>query len=280
MKQLYFCVLLAIFTLFVYGSLQSQNKPLPVNITCRKALITRSYVLQLLNTSNETLSLWLQAKGKTSPFILRGNKMLEFGWAQGYHFDANNLFLIGGDGYDTIKQVMPAIELSPWRIGLSKDGGGLNVSFSKSFLQDQLAKHLKLPIIQKASNALEISLDQMPQIVLEEGSDRIYANVTFQASIFSKVGPIPLAASVSIIPFYNQATGKFGVTQIKVENIDMNLLPKEWFDQATQIVNQILPIVFAKYVIHQLEQKWLINIGKVVDLRTKIIDGRLEIIIL
>lgn len=115
-------------------SQQSQARPLLIAVTCRKSFFEGSYVLQIRNSSNEKLNLWLQAKGNISSFLLSAGKMVEFGWAQGYRFDANNLFLIGGSGFDTIRQVMPNIELSPRRIGFSKDGG-LAFSLSESFLQ-------------------------------------------------------------------------------------------------------------------------------------------------
>ncbi len=274
-----FLSLLISLTFFANDSLQSQTRPLPIIITCRESLLKGSYVLQIQNSSNEKLNLWLQAKGKISPFILPADKMVEFGWAQGYHFDANNFFLIGGSGYDTIKQLMPNIELSPWRINFPNDGG-LALSLSQSFLQDQLHRRIELPIKRNFSTVFEISINQVPQIKLIEGSDRIYANVIFQASLFSTKVYVPIVVNISCIPFYTPSTGGLGVTQIKVENIDLNVFPKEYLDATTQIVNQILPVIFTKYVIIQFQKEWLLKLAKIVNLRTKVIDGRLEIIIL
>ncbi len=279
MKTASIILLLAIISLFVNDSLRSQTKPLPIIVTCRESTFKGSYVLQIQNSSNEKLNLWLHAKGKTSPFLLPSGKMVEFGWAQGYKFDANNLFLIGGSGYDTIKQVMPNVELSPWRIGFSKDGG-LAISLSQSFLQKELPKYLKLPIKESASTAVEIELNQMPQIVLKEESDRIYSKAILQASLLSGKLHLPIVAEVSFIPSYIPDNGQIIASQIKIENIDMSVLPKEWLDDATQIVNKILPILFAKYVVYQLEKNWQLKIAKAMGLRTKVIDGRLEIIFL
>ena len=180
LKKVHFLLLLVVLTFFANDTLQSQGKTIPVKVSYRKAILTRSYVLQIQNISNETLNLWLQAKGKISTFNLPPGKRINFGWVQGYHFDANNLFLIGGNGYDTLRYVMPNVELSPWRVTFPK-GGGLALSFSQSFLQDQLAKRLKLPMTINSSRFLRISIDQTPNIVLKEGTDRIYLNVVINA---------------------------------------------------------------------------------------------------
>jgi len=279
MKIISILSLFAIFTSFANESLQSQTKPIPVVVTCRRAILTRSYVLQIQNSSDETLNLWLQAKEKFTPFALPARKMVEFGWAQGYHFDANNLFLIGGDGYDTIKQVMPNVELSPWRIDFPKDGG-VAVSLSQSYLQEVLTKNLGLPVMQNFGKVFKMELDQPPQVILEEGSDSVYANAVFQALTFSGKVRFPVVASVSFIPFYNSANGEISATQIRVVNIDMIALPKEWLDGATQIVNEIIPTLFSKCVIYKLDRSQL-KIAKLINVhKIRVNDGRLEILIL
>lgn len=279
MKTVSIICLLITSALFANDPLQSQTRPLPITVSCRESTFKGSYVLQIQNSSNEKLSLWLQAKGMTSPFLLSAGKMVEFGWAQGYKFDANNLFFIGGNGYDTTKGLMPNVELSPIRITLPKDGG-IGLSISQYLLQDQLPKSLKLPIKEKYSNVFEVEINQFPRIKLIEGSDRIYINAILQASLFSTKVQIPIAVSISSIPFYAPATGEIGVTQIRVESIDINLLPKEYLDAITQIVNDILPFVFNKYVIVRLEKKWQLKIANFTSLRTRVDDGRLEILIL
>jgi hypothetical protein len=270
---------LATFALFANDSLQSQQRPLPVGVTCREAILSRSYVLQIQNSSNQALDLWMQAKGKISSFLLPAGKMVKFGWAQGYHFDANNLFLIGASGYDTIKQVMPNTELSLWRIDFPNDGG-LALSLSQSFLQNQLSKYLGLPIKENVSGVLEIALSQAPEIVLTEGSEKIYADAILQASLLSNKLHFPIAAKVSFIPLYSPGNGRITASQIAVENIDVNALPREWLDVATQIVNKMLPALFAKVVIYQLDKSQS-RIAKLVNLRSvRVSDRRLEILIL
>ncbi len=279
-----FCVL-SIVAILANEPLHSQAQPIPISVTCRKSFLQGSYVLVVQNTSNGRLHLWLQAKGKNTAFELDAGKMEEFGWAQGYRFEANNLFAIGGDGYQTLEQRMPNVELNPVKIDFSNDGG-LAMSLSQSYLQERLPKHLKLPIT-KASSGFEISLNQMPQIILKNGSERIYSDATLQASVFSGRVRFPLAATVSFVPSYFPSSGEVAATQIKVENIDVNipnsdigLLPANWREQATQIINNILPGLFDKFVVYKIEKKWLKNILNAVNLRAKVIDGRLEIIIL
>lgn len=60
----------------------------------------------------------------------------------------------------------------------------------------------------------------------------------------------------------------------------MSVFPKEWLDEAKRFVNNIMPILFSRYVIYKIEKEWLKKLAKAASLRTKIIDGRLELIIL
>ena len=286
MKFFYTLSLFTIIAVFPTDSLSSQIKTPPISVSSRKSFLQGSYVLQIQNSSNEDLDLWLQAKGKTTQFALSAGKMKEFGWAQGYKFDANNAFLIGGKGYNPISKRMPENELSPWRIGFSKEGG-LSLSLSQSFLQNRLPKYLDLPIKEKPTRYLEISLSIIPKIILNEGSDRIYTDATLKGSLFSGKARFPIVASASFIPSYVPASGEVTATEIRIENIDvkipntdMSIFPKEWLDETNRFVNNIMPALFSKYVIYKIEKKWIQKLAKSANLRTKVIDGRLELIIL
>ena len=271
--------LLTILSLFAQDSSQTQKRHLPVAVTYRKALLTRSYVLQIQNSSNEGLNLWLQAKGKISQFLLPVGKTREFGWAQGYHFDANNLFRIGGDGYDTIISVMPNIELAPWRFSFPRDGG-LGLSFSQSYIQEKLVGALKLPLKIDSSSIVQMSVKPAPQIIFREGSDKIYANVFLEASLVNGNLQFPIVTSASFIVYYDAVDRQLGVSQIKLENIDVKGFPKEYLDGANQIVNRAVTLLFSNKVILQLEDSWVLKIAKFFSLRTRVSDSRLEILIL
>jgi hypothetical protein len=242
-------------------------------------MLSRSYVLQIQNSSDGTLDLCLQAKGKASSFQLLAHKIVEFGWAQGYRFDANNVFLISATGYDTVKQVMPNTELAPWRIDFPDDGG-VALSLSQYLLQGQLPKYLGLPVKQNVSNVLQISLNQSPKIILTEGSEKIYANAILEATFLSGKLSVPIVAMVSFVPLYVPANGQLVASQIEVNNIEVNALPKEWLDATTQVVNNLLSALFARVVIYQLDKSQS-KIARLVNLRSiRVTDGRLEILIL
>lgn len=277
-KTAFILSLLSLLTLFANESLRSQNRPIPITIGIRRAIITRSYVLQIQNSSKDSLNLWLQAKDQIFPFLLPVGKMKEFGWRQGFHFDAKNLFRIGASGYDTLTSMMPDSELAPWRIDFPKEGG-LGLSFSQSYLQDQ-AKNLKLSFKKELSPAVEITLNQVPEIELKEGSDRIYANLIFQASLFSRNLNVPIVARISFIPFYDPTSGQITTSQIRLEGIEINPLLSEYLKQITQTVNDILPIFSNRYVIRQLSKTEMMfaKLGNMRDAR--VIERRLEFSIL
>lgn len=278
MKKFSFLKLLLIYILCINFKLLPQLQHIPVNVTYRKAILTRSYVLQIQNASNETLDLWLQAKGKITTFTISSGKTIDFGWAQGYHFDANNLFLIGGSGFDTLKYVMPNVELSPWRITFPS-GGGLALSLSQYILQQQIAKGLKIPIKIYSSRIFNLSINQVPQIILKETSNRIFINSVLQVSLFSNNVIVPIEVILSCVPSYDRLTGQLIASQIKVENINLNTLQSQYMNETTQIINQLLPSLFNKYVVFQLKKSWQLKLAKLVGLRTSVDDGRLEIII-
>ena len=277
--------LVSVFLLIIFfkpfsTDVYSQKRPLPIAVSFRSSILQGSYVLQLQNTANENLNLWLQAKGKISQFTITAGKSVNFGWLQGYRFDANNRFSIWGDEYDTLKYNLPNTELSPWRISFPNDGG-LALSFSQTFVQGEMEKYLKakLPINLNSSRIIDISLNQLPQIVFIEGTDRIYANIVFQASIFSSKIHFPINVYSSCIPFYDKSNGQIEVNQIKVENININGIPEEYLHEATKVVDAILPLVFNQYVIIKLKKEWQLKITRLVNLRTRVNDGRLEAVI-
>lgn len=274
MKAISIISLFVIFTLFANDSLQSQNKPLPVAITIRHAFNNRSYVLQIKNSSNEALNLWLQAKGTRSLFLLTVGKLVEYGWTQGYHFDANNKFFIGGDGYETIKDSMPNVELSPIRIQHRKEGG-FKLSFSQYYVQ-QKAKDFKLPI-KKTLSSVELEINQVPQMELKDESNRMYAHCILEASVAGGKIPAPIYATLSFIPEYIPATGQLVASQIQIEKIDRGIFPQQYVDEATNLVNALLPFVFSNYVIYQLD-KTLLTFAKLFKVRYATVrDGRLEL---
>jgi hypothetical protein len=268
-------VLLIILTSSI---LHAQSKPLPVSVSCRKSFWGKSYVLQVQNLSNTELTIWLQAKGKTASFDIAPGKVKDIGWAQDFSFDANNHFALWAVGYDTLRQVMPSTELAPWRITFTHDRG-LALSLSKSFVQEQLSKNMGLPIKERASNLFEVSLNNPPQIDLREGSERVYAEAILQASTFSGKLRFPILTKVSFLPSYSPSTRQLVASQIVVDKIDVKFLPAEWTEVATEFLNRIIPVIFSKVVIYQLdkkEQKYA-RFLHVRDVRVN--DGRLEVLI-
>lgn len=271
-----FC-LIANFYIFATKPIPIQANSIPINISCRESLLQGSYVLIIQNISNNDLKLWLKGKNKTTDFLLRARKTQEFGWAQGFKFDANNQFSIGSDGFDTIHQSMPEKELSPWRIGFGN--GGISISLSREYLQTKLTKNIKLPI-RKANKILTIELQQPPTIILKENSERIYADVTFYTKYFNNILTVPINTTVSFIPVYINTSGQLWASQINLEKINMNGLSNDALNNVKQSVNLMLQELFSDHIIYQIEKKWLLNIAKVLNLRTKVEDGRLEILIL
>jgi hypothetical protein len=271
-------ILSILFTLLACNVLEAQLQPLPVTVACRKSFLGGSYVLQVKNLSSVELTIWLRAKGKTAAFDVAAGKVKTIGWAQGFRFDANNHFALWAAGYDTIQQVMPSTELSPLRISFTNDRG-LAVSLSKSLLQEQLSKNLRLPIKERASNILEVSLNDAPQIDLREGSDRIDAEATLQASVISGKVRFPILTKVSFIPSYSPSTRQLIASEIVVEDIDVKFLPPEWTGVATEFLNRIVPAIFSKVVIYQLEKKEQ-KYARLLHVRdVRVNDGRLEVLI-
>jgi hypothetical protein len=254
---------------------QLQTNPLPVEVSCRKSLIGGSYVLQIGNTSSSQLNIWLDAREKFATFLIPAGKSKEIGWVQGYRFDANDVFFIGSDGYDTLRKAMPCAELSTFRIGFSNDGA-LTINLSQSFLQNQLSKYLRLPIKQN-SKILDVEVNEIPQIILRDRSDRIYANVNLQTTSFSGKVHIPIKVAISFVPSFIPSTGVIIASQITVDNININGLPKEWLTEVTTIINQLLPVWFSSIQIYRLDKTTLKYCEFVNVRQVSVHDGRLEI---
>jgi hypothetical protein len=271
--------ILATFSFLASEFLQSQNKSLPLVVTYRKSFLGGSYVLKLQDTSSEQLNIWLDAREKIATFLIPAGKMIEIGWAQGFRFDDNDNFFIGGDGYDTIRQTMPNTGLSPCRIRFLKDGS-LTINLSQSYLQGLLPKFLELPVKGNYSNILEVAITELPKIILKDRSDRIYANVLVHLTFISGKINIPTKANLSFVPFYVPEKGSLGASQIKVENIEINAVPKDWLKEVTKIINQLLPLWFSKLEFAQLDITTM-KYCKYFNVReVNVRNGRLEIVLL
>jgi len=243
---------LAVLTILLSPIAKSQTTPLPVSTSVRKSFLGGSYVLQVRNTSNALLALWLEAKEKSYTFSLPPGTTKDIGWAQGFKFDANDAYFISGNGFDTLKQVMPSPDLSPYRIAFPPNGG-LAISFSQSFLQNQLPKYLALPIKQ-SSRIVDVAVTDVPEITLKDGSDRVYANIPVHTSWVSGKAQIPMNAMVSFVPQFDPSSGKIVASSIKLENIQIEGIPGEWLNDLATVTNSILPLVFGSYQFCQLDK--------------------------
>jgi hypothetical protein len=199
-RRIKFLIILVLFVVFYSTSYsQSQKIPLPVEVTYRKSFLGGSYVLQVKNTSDTKLKIWLDAREQIANFSIPPGKTKDIGWAQKFRFDANDVFFIGAEGYDTYNGVMPSTELSEVRIDFSNDGS-LTINLSQSFLQKQLEKNLKLPIKEKYPKIMELEINEMPQINLRDRSDRIYVDVVLEAILFSLKVHVPVNVTASFVP--------------------------------------------------------------------------------
>lgn len=272
------CIYLICIFIFRCDQLQAQIKYIPIDVSVRTSFFGGSYVLQLKNRSSQQLQIWLAAKEKVATYHIPTGETKDIGWVQGFRFDANDLFFVWGEGYDTIKQAMPSNELSPWKVTVPKEGG-LAVSFSQSFLQDQLLKQIKLPIKKYYPKALELEISEIPQIILKEESDRFYTTVIIHTKLFSGKLNVPINTTVSFVPFYTPANGVISASQIRIDNIDVNILPKNWLGEVTEIINTLLPALFATYDLFQINKSDLKYINLINVRQIVIRDGRLEILI-
>lgn len=269
-------IVVAFLVFFSTGYPQLETKQLPVVVTYRKSLFGGSYVLQIRDTSASPLKIWLDARGKIATFRIPAGRMKEIGWVQGFRFDANDIFFIGADGYDTLKQAMPGSELSAVRIGFSKNRA-FTINLSQSYLQKQLAKYLELPLKQKYPKIGKIEINEMPQIILRDRSNRIYSNVVLLVIVFSGKVRIPINVTVSFVPSYIRSTGVIMASQINIDHINIAQLPENWFREVTTFINQLLSIWFSKVQIFQLDKNMLKYCKFFSVHKISVNNGRLEI---
>ncbi len=255
-KIIFIFSVVVIITSISNSSAQPQTKALPVQVAYRKSLLGGSYVLQIKNASSEPLEIWIESREKCATFNITADKIKEIGWAQGFRFDENDVFVIGSNGYDIIRKTMPSNELSDIRLDFSNNGG-FTLNLSQSFLQKQIAKSLKLPINKKYQNIIEIELNEVPQLILKEGSDKIHANVRLKTITFSGKVIIPVNASISFMPYYNSTTGEIFASQINVDDMNINGLPNNIFSDVTSIINGLLPRWLSEMRIFQIDKTTL-----------------------
>ena len=194
--------------------------------------------------------------------------------AQLYHFDANNVFLVGSVGYDTLMGIMPNLELSPMRIEYQKKGGFL-LSFSQSYVQDR-AEHLNYHL-KKSFSSVQVEISQVPQIELRQGANRMYAHCILQTSIAGVKYTASIPATLSFIPNFVQQTGELVASDMQVEKPENGILPPEYVDPCIGAINVLLPEVFANYVLYTVPKSQLFA-AKFFGVRdARVVEGRLEL---
>ena len=249
-------VLLSLFVFLANIHSQSLTKQVPIETSFRKSFLGGSYVLQVVNTSESALVIWLDARGKADYFTLYPGTMKSIGWAQGYRFDANEIFFIGAEGYEIFRGSTPSAEINEIRYGFT-DNGALTINLSQTYLQRQLPNYISLPIKVKHPKIAELKVNEMPQIVFVDRSDKIYAQVDIVATVFSGKVDIPIKTIVSFVPSFNRSTGAIEASQIYVDNLTIENLPEEWFTEIKNFINNLTTALFSKVQIHQLDEKTL-----------------------
>lgn len=256
--------------------LSSQIKPLPIKTNVRKSFFGGSYVLQVHNTSDNEITLWLGAKEKTESYMLQTGESKDIGWAQGFRFEANDAYFLWADRCDTIRQMMPSDELSQWRLQFTERGGFV-LNLSQSYVQNRLQEEVKIPFEQSYSNNLCVAIENYPQVIFRDGSNRIFAEVPITTKWFRTSPKVLIKTTISFVPIYEPSSGKVFATDLQINNIDINLVPKEWLSNFKDIINQLLVVLFKPFVIFQLD-KSILKYAKFFKVREMIVhDGRLEI---
>jgi len=228
------------------------------------------------NTSDNEILLWVEAKEKIDNFKLQPHGSKDIGWAQVFRFDANDAVFLWSEGYDTLRLMMPGNELSPWRLRFAKEGG-LLLSLSQSFIQDRVQKEIKPPIEQSYSNIVRASVTEVPQIILRDGSNRIYAEVPITTYWFNTSMKVIVKTRVSFVPEYQQSDGKFFATNLQLDDVNIDLVPQQWLSDLKSLINQLLIRIFKPVEIFQLD-KSLLKYARFFNVRGVIVhDGRLEV---
>ncbi len=91
--------------------------------------------------------------------------------------------------------------------------------------------------------------------------------------------PPPLQNPAEVAPCF-LAKRSLGESQIRVENIEVNAVPKDWLEDVTKCINQLLPIWFSRLEIFQSD-KTALKYCEFSDVReVNVHNGRLEIVVL
>lgn len=251
---------------------QNLSKQLPLEVSFRKSFLGGSYVLQLKNTSDSLLNIWIDARDKKAFFKLRPNVMKSIGWAQGFRFDANDIFVIGADGYNIFKGTMPSEEINEFRIDFSKNGGVI-ISLSKSFIQKQISEQIKLPIKEKIPNIAQFEINQMPLIFFQDNSNKIYVKIDLQTFIFSGKIKLPVKIITSFVPNFNPSTGEVIASQSYIEELGIENLPENLFKDLKNLMNEIILRLFSEIVVFKLD-KTILKYCDLLNVRNVIIKNR------
>lgn len=243
----------------------------PVVITFRKSTLYTSYVVRIRNFTEDTLNLCFSALGKKSTFISLPDVYKEFGWLEGYSIGANNTVSIGGEGFTTINCFPPTTELSNIKIYFTEEG--LGFSLSQEYLQSEAKKYFKT---NKKSwlQIFDAELNNAPEILLNENSDRIFANANISISFLIGVVSYEVDVEASGVPYYDIESKGIYLNNIKIENISFNSVPKDKLDGIEEIANEFLDLFLSSYCLKKFnDNDWKFKMVKGIAIK----NGRLVV---
>ncbi len=85
----------------------------PVQCSRRDAALASGFVVEIENTSDQTISLWIESGDQRDSFSLGPGETETFGWLKGYQFGENSSFAIGGEGFSTKRYAVSELKAAP-----------------------------------------------------------------------------------------------------------------------------------------------------------------------
>ena len=85
----------------------------PIECSRREAALASGFVVEIENTSEQTISLWIESGDQRDSFSLGPGETETFGWLKGYQFGENSSFAVGGEGFSTKRYSLSELPATP-----------------------------------------------------------------------------------------------------------------------------------------------------------------------
>jgi hypothetical protein len=145
--------------------------------------------------------------------------------------------------------------------------------FTEAQLQQALSQ--RLPFTKTYLLIFQVTLDH-PRVTLVNGSDRVHAGLDITLNVRVGDQPLPLSGSVDASGGvrYDPKAGQLFLTQLKVEQLELQGVPEQYASRAAAALSRALDTYYADHAIYTLNASDAKELAARLALKSVTVEGQ------